>query len=134
MKFYPCILIPKDELRQAGLNPPEFNANGYLTDKEMIPILEDYCGKPIVSIRESTRNDNELIVLIADGYIQYNRLTNKRTTVLMGNYDTLRVVLSDIFHERPDDDPYTIFCSYSYQTDINIQLDLQKWVREQYKR
>jgi hypothetical protein len=133
MKFYPCILIPKEELRQAGLNPPTFE-NGYIADRTMIPILEDYCGKPIVSIRQSDRNDDELIVLIADGYIQYNRITNKRTTVLMGNYDSLRVVLSDIFHERPDEDPYNIFCSYSYQTDITIQLDLQKWVRDQYKK
>lgn len=134
MKFYPCILIPKTELTQAGITTPIFDENGYIKDKEMIPILEDYCGKPIVSIRESTRNDDELLVLIADGYIQHNRLTNKRTTVLMGNYDTLRVVLSDIFHERPNEDPYTVFCSYSYQTDITIQLDLQKWVRQQYKK
>ena len=132
MKFYPCIIIPKEELRQVGMNPPAFTEAGYLADKQMLSILEDYCGKPIVSVRESTRNDDELMVLIADGYIQYNRLTNKRTTVLMGNYDSLRVVLSDIFKERPDEDPYTIFCSYSYQTDITIQLDLQKWVRATY--
>jgi hypothetical protein len=133
MKFYPCIVVTKDELYQAGV-PEIFFNNGRITDRNTAEAIEDYCGRPVVSIRESTRNENELLVLIADGFIQRNRLSQKRTVVIIGNYETLQVVLTDIFDERCDEDPYEVFESYAYQTDINIQLDLQIWVKENFRR
>jgi hypothetical protein len=133
MKFYPCIVVTKDELYQAGV-PEIFFNNGRITDRNTAEAIEDYCGRPVVSIRESTRNENELLVLIADGFIQRNRLSQKRTVVIIGNYETLQVVLTDIFDERCDEDPYEVFESYAYQTDINIQLDLQNWVKENFRR
>ena len=133
MKFYPCIVVTKDELYQAGV-PEIFFNNGRITDRNTAEAIEDYCGRPVVSIRESTRNENELLVLIADGFIQRNRLSQKRTVVIIGNYETLQVVLTDIFDERCDEDPYEVFESYAYQTDINIQLDLQNWVKENLRR
>ena len=133
MKFYPCIVVTKDELYQAGV-PEIFFNNGRITDRNTAEAIEDYCGRPVVSIRESTRNENELLVLIAEGFIQRNRLSQKRTVVIIGNYETLQVVLTDIFDERCDEDPYEVFESYAYQTDINIQLDLQNWVKENFRR
>ena len=133
MKFYPCIVVTKDELYQAGV-PEIFFNNGRITDRNTAEAIENYCGRPVVSIRESTRNENELLVLIADGFIQRNRLSQKRTVVIIGNYETLQVVLTDIFDERCDEDPYEVFESYAYQTDINIQLDLQNWVKENFRR
>lgn len=133
MKFYPCILIDKDELEQTDFADIWFQ-DGRLTDTSFIQKIEDYCGRPVVSVRQSTRNDGGIIVLAADGYIQYNPISKLRTTVLIGQYDNLKVILSDIFDERPDEDPFDIFCSYAYQTDINAQLDLKNWVRDEYHR
>lgn len=133
MKFYPCLVITKEELYNAGCPTIEFK-NGRLTDPSIEPVIEDYCRMPVVSVRESTRDENEIFVFAADGYIQKNPMTGKRSVVLIGAYDPLKVVLTDIFEEHPDRDPYEVFCSYSYQTDINIQLDLQHWVRDEYKK
>lgn len=133
MKFYPCIVVTKDELYDAGV-PEIFFENGRITDRSTAEAIEDYCGRPVVSIRESGRDENEILVLIADGYIQRNRLSQKRTVVIIGNYETLQVVLTDIFNERWNEDPYEVFESYAYQTDINIQLDLQNWVKENFSR
>ena len=131
MKFYPCIIINQQELIDANLHEVQFE-NGRIKNPSDRIMLEDYCGKPIVSIRQSTRNEQEIFVLIADGYVQYNRISNKRTVVIMGNYDTLRVILQDMFDERPYEHPFEIFSQYSYQTDINIQLDIQLWVKNTY--
>ena len=133
MKFYPCLIVTKNELYDVGCPNSSFT-NGRLTDISIMPIIEDYCRMPIVSIRESTRDENEIFVFVADGYLQKNPMNDKRTVVLMGNFDTLKVVLSDIFAEHPEKDPYEVFHDYSYQTDINIQLDLQAWVRDEYQR
>ena len=133
MKFYPCLIVTKNELYDVGCPNISFT-NGRLTDISIMPIIEDYCRMPIVSIRESTRDENEIFVFVADGYLQKNPMNDKRTVVLMGNFDTLKVVLSDIFAEHPEKDPYEVFHDYSYQTDINIQLDLQAWVRDEYQR
>ena len=133
MKYYPCILLTRTELYENGVPQLVFE-NGRMTDKQAWKAVEDYCGHPIVSIRESARDTDELLILIADGYIQYNRLTNRRTVVLIGQRDNLQTILQDIFAEHPDEDPYDIFQSYAYQTDINVQLDLQNWVRNEYTR
>lgn len=131
MKFYPCILISRWELYDAGIAQPRFQ-NGRLVNPEVERPVEDLCGRPVVSIRESTRDDRELLVLIADGYVQYNRISGKRSVVLTGTYDTLKIVLTDIFVEHPDENPYDIFDSYLYQTDISTQYKLKKWVLETY--
>lgn len=132
MKYYPAILLTRQELYAAGVPEIRFE-NGYIHDRTVLQGIEDYCGRPLVSVREFTRGTDEIAAIIADGYIQYNRLTGKRSVVLTGGYDTLKVVLTDILHERADEDPYDVFCSYAYQTDINIQLELQNWVRNEYR-
>lgn len=132
MKFYPCFVIAKDELMDATHQDITFK-NGRIADNNVRIAIENFVGHPVAMVRESTANTDEVFVFTADGYIQVNPLSKKRTAVLIGNYDNLKVILSDIFHERPDEDPYEIFCEYSYQTDINIQLDLQGWVRDEYQ-
>lgn len=132
MKFYPCIVISRDELADAGIPEIRFE-NGRLADPAVTDVLEDYCGRPIVAVRESTRPEDDVFAITADGYIQYNRISNKRTAVLTGNFDSLKVVLTDIFNEYPRTDPDKIFCAYAYQTDVIVQLDLQEWVRTEYR-
>lgn len=128
MTNYPCILITKKELHdQAKISEiPEKNGTMNTTFRTAV---EDYCGRPVVSIINTPEKPNIIIVLTADGYMQYNPVSQKRTVVLVGEYDNLKVILHDIFLERPDEDPYEIFQSYAYQTDITNQLDLQEWVR-----
>lgn len=131
MKFYPCIIATTSELQAAGIPLTNFK-NGRLRDRSIVMAIEDYCGRPVVSIRQAAGNTDEILILTADGYIQRNRISNKRTVVLFGELESLKNVLADIIEERPDEDPYDVFCSYSYQTGINVQLGLDDWIREQY--
>lgn len=132
MKLYPTILISPEELEDAGIGPVEF-VNGRLARPAMTEAIEDYCGRPVVSIRQTTLPGDDLIVVTADGYIQRNPMTNKRTAVLMGEYEALKVVLTDIFRESPTVDPDRIFRAYAYQVDVVIQHDLLEWVRKEYR-
>ena len=134
MKYYPCILLTRDELRAANITNIQFNENGRLTDNMTAQAIEDYCGRPVVRIQESGRSPDEILVLAADGYVQYNRLSNKRTVVLQGTFETLKVILQDIFQEHPEIHPYTIFDSYAYQMTVDQQLDLREWVQAEYGR
>lgn len=136
MKFYPCIIMSKAELKEAGIGPVEFKNGQFDRGQEntKLKAIEDICGRPVVDVCQRVGKDEEIIVLIADGYVQNNRLTGKRTVVIIGEPDTLKVILTDIFEARPEEEPYEIFCSYSYQTGIDVQLQLQDWVRDEYKR
>lgn len=128
MKFYPCILLSRQELSDAGIPQPIF-LDGKPSDHDSVRKIEDYCGRPIVSLLPSARSDNDLLALVADGYIQYNRLSGKRSVVLVGNVENLKVILSNIFAEWPDEDPYDIFRSYGY-SGIDVQIQLDQWVRQ----
>lgn len=132
MKLYPAILISPKELEEAGIGPVEF-VSGRLARPAVTEAIEDYCGRPVVSIRQTTLPGDDLIVVTADGYIQRNPMTNKRTAVLMGEYEALKVVLTDIFRESPTVDPDRIFRAYAYQVDVVIQHDLLEWVRKEYR-
>lgn len=132
MKLYPAILVSQEELTEAGIGPVEF-VDGKLARPAITEDIEDYCGRPIVSIREPTLEGADLIIITADGYIQRNPITNKRTAVLTGSYDALKVVLTDIFKESPTIDPDRIFRAYAYQVDVVIQHDLMNWVRDEYR-
>lgn len=132
MKLYPAILVSQDELAEAGIGPVEFS-RGKLAQPAVTEKIEDYCGRPVVAVRQATLPGSDLIVLTADGYIQNNPMTNKRTAVLMGTAEALRVVLTDIFEESPTVDPERIFRAYAYQVDVVIQHDLLEWVRTEYR-
>lgn len=133
MKYYHCLVIPKQELEDNGINLPEFT-NGHLKDKTAISIIEDYCNIPIVSIQQTSSDSDEILVLAADGYIQYNPLSNQRKVILRGDYEPLKGVLEDIYKERDSENPFDIYCSYIYQTPAAIQTKLQNWTRNEYKR
>lgn len=133
MKYYHCLVIQKNELEVNGIELPSFT-NGHLTDRKTIMQIEDFCRLPIVSVRETKPNDKEILVLAADGYVQYNPLTNKRSVVLTGDYEPLKGVLEDIYAERKDENPFDIFCSYTYQTPIATNIRLQQWTRNEYER
>lgn len=131
--MYPCLFITKKELLDAGIHEIEFQKDGRPANREDTIAVEDYCGRPIIFLRQSPISQDELLVFFADGFVRYNRISNNRVIVLTGNYDTLKVILTDIFKERREEAPFDIFNSYAYQADVVEQLDLQKWVRDEYK-
>lgn len=133
MKFYPCIVADKSEFVDVGITGIEFR-DGKITDRRIITQIEDYFQRPVIRIRESTANDNEIFIFVADGYVQYNRITNRRTTVLQGDLDPLKTVLTDIINENPDENPWDIFNWYSYDAPMVTQLDLRDWMRDTYGR
>ena len=133
MTYYPCILIPKAELEANGIKNVTFTM-GKLDNPALREIIEDYIGRPVVQIRDSTRFDDIIMVLIADGHVQHNRISGKRTVCLYGNEDTLKVILTDIIAERDTEKPYDVFCSYAYQTDIVAQFHLDEWVKKTYTK
>lgn len=130
MKLYPAYLISDEELAEAGIAPVEFR-NGRLLHPDLTEAIEDYCGRPVVRVRQATRKGEGIIVIAADGYVQHNPLTRRRTAVLQGSFESLQVVLQDIFDEAPGVDPERIFRAYAYQVDVVIQKDLQEWVRNE---
>lgn len=132
MKLYPSILISEQELVDSGIGMLEFK-NGRLLHPEVTETVEDYCGRPIVAIRQTTKPGSDLIIITADGYIQHNKMTGRRTAVLMGSYEGLQTVLQDIFEESPTVDPERIFRAYAYQVDVVIQHDLLNWVKNEYR-
>lgn len=132
MKLYPVILVPEQELADAGIGPLAFR-DGKLAKPEVTEEIENYCGRPVVAVRQTTKPGGDLVVITADGYIQRNPVTGRRTAVLIGSYDALKVVLTDIFEESPTVDPDRIFRAYAYQVDVVIQHDLLTWVKNEYR-
>lgn len=126
-KYYPCIIITKDEIRRICDTDIVFK-NGIPIDKTLYKTLEDHIGHVIITIQESTRDTNEIFLFIADSQVFYG-LTGKRICQIYGTFDTIITILKDIFKEHPEKNPIEIFHNYRYHCSISEQQELNRWIK-----
>lgn len=124
-KYYICVIMTKDMVKNIINEEPVFT-NGHIKDPKIYKKLEDHLGQPVIALRQSTACENEILIMAADGIVQTNHITKKRTAIINGTLDDIKVILTDIIAERTDE-PSTVFHNYSYGCPMPEQLLLSDW-------
>lgn len=129
-KYYICIIMNKDAIAEITGKELVFD-EGHVRDPEIYRKLEDYLGQPVVFLRESTVIEDEILIMCADGVVQTNPITKKRTAIIKGTLEDLKVIMADVIKER-DEKPKTTFHGYGFGCIMPEQLALRDWFTENY--
>lgn len=131
-KYYICIIMQKNQLEEM-LNAQLDFTNGEVKDPEIYKNLEDKFQQPIIFLRQSTYDPNEILIMAADGMVQTNPITQKRTVIINGGLEDLKVILTDLIRSRDHKNAEDIFKSYYYGCSMPEQLSLKDWFYETYQ-
>lgn len=130
-KYYICVIMSQDTIKEILDENLTFHA-GTVSDPKVYQKLEDYLQQPVIFLRQSTADENEVLILTADGLVQTNPITKKRIVIINGTADNLKIILTDLINNR-NEDPETTFKRYSYGCSMPEQLLLKDWFYETYK-
>ena len=132
--LYPAIILDNDEFASIGLNNITFE-NGYIVDNTLViqKKLEDYFKVPILSIQQSTKNDNIIIFYYPNGFVDINPLTKTRMAVLRGTLDELKDQILYMTSQRPEIKPQLLIDNYIFQCSPRENMLLKNWVHNTFK-
>ena len=132
--LYPAIILDNDEFASIGLNNITFE-NGYIVDNTLViqKKLEDYFKVPILSIQQSTKNNNIIIFYYPNGFVDINPLTKTRMAVLRGTLDELKDQILYMTSQRPEIKPQLLIDNYIFQCSPRENMLLKNWVHNTFK-
>lgn len=132
--LYPAIILDNDEFASIGLNNITFE-NGYIVDNTLViqKKLEDYFKVPILSIQQSTKDDNIIIFYYPNGFVDINPLTKTRMAVLRGTLDELKDQILYMTSQRPEIKPQLLIDNYIFQCSPRENMLLKNWVHNTFK-
>ena len=132
--LYPAIILDNDELTAMSLNNITFN-NGCIIDNDLSiqTKLEDYFKVPILSIQQSTKDNNLIILYYPNGFVDTNPLTKTRMAVLRGTLEELQSQITYMVSQRPDIKPTLLIDKYIFQCSPRETMMLKNWINENFK-
>ena len=132
--LYPAIILDNDELTAMSLDNINFN-NGCIIDNDLSiqTKLEDYFKVPILSIQQSTKDNNLIILYYPNGFVDTNPLTKTRMAVLRGTFEELQNQITYMVSQRPDIKPTLLIDNYIFQCSPRETMMLKNWINENFK-
>jgi hypothetical protein len=132
--LYPAIILDNDELTAMSLDNITFN-NGCIIDNDLSiqTKLEDYFKVPILSIQQSTKDNNLIIFYYPNGFVDTNPLTKTRMAVLRGTLEELQSQITYMVAQRPDIKPTLLIDNYIFQCSPRETMMLKNWINENFK-
>ena len=132
--LYPAIILDNDELTAMSLDNITFN-NGCIIDNDLSiqTKLEDYLKVPILSIQQSTKDNNLIIFYYPNGFVDTNPLTKTRMAVLRGTLEELQSQITYMVAQRPDIKPTLLIDNYIFQCSPRETMMLKNWINENFK-
>ena len=132
--LYPAIILDNDELTAMSLDNINFN-NGCIIDNDLSiqTKLEDYFKVPILSIQQSTKDNNLIIFYYPNGFVDTNPLTKTRMAVLRGTLEELQSQITYMVAQRPDIKPTLLIDNYIFQCSPRETMMLKNWINENFK-
>lgn len=132
--LYPAIILDNDELTAMSLDNINFN-NGCIIDNDLSiqTKLEDYFKVPILSIQQSTKDNNLIILYYPNGFVDTNPLTKTRMAVLRGTLEELQSQITYMVSQRPDIKPTLLIDNYIFQCSPRETMMLKNWINENFK-
>ena len=132
--LYPAIILDNDELTAMSLDNITFN-NGCIIDNDLSiqTKLEDYFKVPILSIQQSTKDNNLIIFYYPIGFVDTNPLTKTRMSVLRGTLEELQSQITYMVAQRPDIKPTLLIDNYIFQCSPRETMMLKNWINENFK-
>ena len=132
--LYPAIILDNDELTAMSLDNITFN-NGCIIDNDLSiqTKLEDYFKVPILSIQQSTKDNNLIIFYYPNGFVDTNPLTKTRMAVLRGTLEELQSQITYMVSQRPDIKPTLLIDNYIFQCSPRETIMLKNWINEKFK-
>lgn len=128
IRQYTCLFMQQSEIDDICQMPVEFT-NGRNKDQNCREKIEDWAQLPVIYIAKSAYNDNQIMVCTAPGYAFTHQLTGKRTKIISGSVEDVKLVLEDIFANRSDENPEDIFREYGFDCPMPQQFELNQWIR-----
>lgn len=130
-KYYPAIIIDREDVNTICNEPVAFEQNETIS-MSVYEKLENYFCQPIVQIHTSAKNENQLILIVANGSIHLNPITKKKLVLLDAPIEDLKIILQDIFNEHPDVTPADLYEKYSFKCPVHDQFVLHEWFKKNY--
>lgn len=132
--LYPAIILDNNELTAMSLDNINFN-NGCIIDNDLSiqTKLEDYFKVPILSIQQSTKDNNLIILYYPNGFVDTNPLTKTRMAVLRGTLEELQNQITYMVSQRPDIKPMLLIDNYIFQCSPRETMMLKNWINENFK-